>query len=265
MGTIYIKKKYFLVLLPIFFSIGAFFYTDYEKNNDYKEVQSILFRFLKGNDEVTAYDLSKVQGNLIKDQSNYFSTLTAKNQVDDSGKPLTEIFHLEKGGWSVVNLKKASDNRVMLTEHISLNMGYKVPEYNVVKTDFDEFSMPIEDRIPTNRDNVQDVYEKSVKFILDKNKNLQKDSYGEIKYFNKPLATKYYSIKEDDLGEQIKDGYIYDSQSIVFYKTKLKEFYITYNENSYYERLAMNIGISLIISAGIYLLFKYKPIIKITD
>ncbi len=262
MPTIHIKKNYFFILIPIILSSIAILYSEFDKKEDYKEMQKQFYSILNGKKEITASSFTKPEGYL--DKVNYRYSLN-NYATDEQGKQLAEIYHLNRGGWSIVNLKKEKDGDLYQLEYVADIIGFKVPEYIIEDLGLDLVGLPIQNKTPTHRQSAYDAYKSSMNYLLNKNKNVQNDLYSDVRYFDFTLKSKYYKIKQSVEGHIDKAGYVYDNESIVYYNTNARNFSIAYNEEAYQKQLAINVAIALLVSLIFYIIFKLKPNIKIVE
>lgn len=258
-----IPKVIIFFLMLALSSTVAFYITEYNRKSDYKLLKDKINSVFGNKTQVSDYSKYSVKGQLEK--AKYYDEIWGKlnTKKDNEDKELYEFFKPYSGGWTVYTLTDLNlGYKYRYEEHISTDMGFKVPEFTEsggekISGTYPTLYYPIY-KNPTYRGTVQEAYNESVKFLsVGKDKNSYvANSFNKINNF-KYLSSKYYSISQSESWNGMGEGNVFNKNWIVWYKSKSKHFEIIRNTESYNNSLIINLLIGGVASILIYLIWKY--------
>jgi hypothetical protein len=258
----------FLILglsLTTFFS---YLYTANKKENDLNNIEIKVNDVFQGKDEVCDYKNEGVRGKLKNAE-----IFTPK---DNEGNRLVEYYECERGGWTVLTLKRLN-NGFEYTESYSTNMGFKVPESNYTPRKDFGYGLSTEGySIPTNRGTVQNAYKEAMYYISTEkeNKSYVAGSYLKIKTFDE-ISTEFYYIsnvaptKYSDGSVFAKswsssgEASVFNSDWIVWYKRDGKHYEIVERQKQFNKYWLIYSAIYAVTIMLIYLFLKYRSKISL--
>jgi hypothetical protein len=241
-------------------SICSYYYSDYKRKQDYKDYKVFLKKTFNGKSKL----VDKLSKKVTSEESG--ESLFSNKRVDENNEEVNQTFYLKKGGWSIFVLKADYSNEFEYIENESMDMSFKVPEKRLEK--YRRYSTILGEEIDdykyvsTNRGTVQEVYNSKLEYLINKfgKENYIPDSYEKMRRFFNKISDFYFlelSEKTKSIDSYKYQSSVFNSKSILWYKTSTETWRINLNKDEYNYFLGKNLIIGNIIAILLFLFWKY--------